>query len=70
MIEPAEAYRQGLALARRAGMSWFEAELWLLDVALSVARDDDEREEWFEALRWSRTFWMRAYERRPTGLAL
>ncbi len=70
LLEPLEAYREGLALARRAGMSWFDAEHAAWEAALSVVADEDERGEWVEALRTTRTVWMRAYERRPTGVAL
>ena len=100
-MEPLEAFREGLALARRAGITWWDAEHAAQEAALSVIpyaeeldprlarrriaqcapaerkrreaeRDnlEQEREEWFEALRSTRTVWMRAYERRPTGYAL
>lgn len=68
-MEPLEAYREGLALARRAGMGWFEAERAAYDAAMAMA-PDDEREEWASALYETRTAWMRAYERRDTGVAL
>lgn len=101
LLEPLEAYREGLALARRAGMSWFDAENAAWEAAMSVIpraeeldprlaqrriakcaheerarreaerdRIEDVRDEWAEALRTTRTVWMRAYERRPTGCSL
>ncbi len=69
LLEPLEAYREGLALARRAGMSWWDAERAAFDAAMFVA-PEAERDEWLLVLMDTRTVWMRAYERRPTGLAL
>jgi hypothetical protein len=100
-MDTLEAFREGLALARRAGIQWWDAERAAQQAAMSViprAEDIDprlarrrivrcgpaerkrreaerdnleqERDEWFEALRSTRTAWMRAYERRPTGCAL
>jgi hypothetical protein len=40
------------------------------EAALSVGPDERERDEWAEVLFETRTAWMRAYERRPTGCAL
>jgi SRSO17 transposase len=67
--DPLEIFREGLALARRAGMSWFDAYYPAEDAALSVA-PERERDEWAEAIHDTRTAWMRAYERRPTGCSL
>lgn len=66
-MDPLEAYREGLALARRAGMSWFQAEPAAYEAALSVAPTKTERSDWACALYDTRTAWMRAYDRRPTG---
>jgi hypothetical protein len=68
LLSPLEAFREGLALARRAGMPWHAAEYPAREAALSVAGED--RLEWAEALYDTRTAWMRAYERRPTGCPL
>jgi hypothetical protein len=70
LLEPLEAYREGLVLARRAGMSWWDAERAAHDAALSVVTDEAERDEWVLVLMDTRTVWMRAYERRPTGCSL
>jgi hypothetical protein len=101
MLDPLEIFREGLALFRRAGLSWFEAKDPAYEAALSVfprAEDIDprlsldriarcgpeernrrhgkrrtleaEREEWAVALHSTRTAWMRAYERGPTGCSL
>jgi hypothetical protein len=43
LMEPLEAYREGLALPRRADMSWFEAERAAYQAALSVEPDSEER---------------------------
>jgi hypothetical protein len=59
-----------LALARRAGMPWQQAQYAAREAALSVVPDDHERDEWDVALYDTRTIWMRAYERRPTGCKL
>lgn len=100
-LDPLEAFREGLALARRAGMPWWDAERAASEAALSVIpsaeeldprlsrgriklcgpreraqreaeRDnlEQERDEWASVLYDTRTAWMRAYERRPTGCAL
>ncbi|MEA2202126.1 MAG: hypothetical protein QOI89_2722 [Solirubrobacteraceae bacterium] len=69
-MDPLEAYREGLALARRAGMSWYQAEHAAYEAALAVEPDPAERSDWASALYDTRTAWMRAYERRPTGFAL
>lgn len=69
LLDVLEAYREGLALARRAGMSWFEAERAAYEAAMALA-PEDEREEWASVLYETRTEWMRAYERRPTGCPL
>jgi len=69
-MDPLEAYREGLALARRAGMSWFEAERAAYEAALAVEPDPAERGEWACVLYDTRTAWMRAYEHRPTDCRL
>lgn len=69
LLEPLEAFREGLALARRAGVAWWDAERAAFDAAMSVA-SEVERDEWLEVLHSTRTVWMRAYERRPTGCTL
>ena len=63
-------YSEGLALPRRAGMNWFQAEPAAYEAALSVAPNQAERSDWAVVLYDTRTAWMRAYERRPTGFAL
>jgi hypothetical protein len=67
--DPLTIFREGLALARRAGMTWQQALHPAREAALSVA-DERERDEWATVLYDTRTAWMRAYERRPTGCAL
>jgi hypothetical protein len=100
-MEPLEAFREGLALARRAGMPWGLAQRAAREAALSVIpraeeldprlsrrriklcapheraqreaerdRIEAERDEWEVVLYDTRTAWMRAYERRPTGCRL
>jgi hypothetical protein len=61
---PLEIFREGLALFRRAGLSWFDAKEPAWDAALSVVEDEAERDEWDLTLYSTRTAWMRAYERR------
>jgi hypothetical protein len=70
VMDPLEAFCEGLALARRAGMPWQQAQYPAREAALLVAPSDDERDEWEVVLYDTRTAWMRAYERRPTGCAL
>jgi hypothetical protein len=65
MPDPLEIFREGLALFRRAGLSWFDAKDPAWDAALSVVPDEAARDEWSNALYATRTAWMRAYERRP-----
>jgi hypothetical protein len=67
-MSPLEAFREGLRLARRAGMPWQQAQYPAREAALSVA--GEERDEWADVLYDTRTAWMRAYERRPTGCNL
>lgn len=62
-----EMFRQGLALFRRAGLPWWDAERVARDAALSVEPDEEERDEWGTVLYDTRTVWMRAYERRELG---
>ncbi len=69
-MDPLEAFRDGLALARRAGLPWFAAYPPAREAALSVEPDPQERDEWASVLHNTRTAWMRAYERRPTGYSL
>lgn len=68
-MDTLEAFREALALARRAGMTWFQAYYPSQEAALSVA-PEPERDEWASILYDTRTAWMRAYERRSTGFAL
>lgn len=68
--DPLEIFREGLALARRAGMPWPQAQAAAREAALSVESDKRERDEWAIALDSTRTAWMSAYERRPTACAL
>lgn len=67
---PLDYLRDALTLARRAGMPWHDAYPVACDTALAAAKDDEQRDEWLEVLHDTRTVWMRAYERRPTGIAL
>jgi hypothetical protein len=68
VADPLEIFREGLALFRRAGLSWFDAKDPAWDAALSVVPDETERDEWSNALYATRSAWMRAYERRsPSG---
>ena len=68
--DPLEIFREGLALARRAGMTWEQAYRPACETALSVVPDEWHRNQWAIALYDTRTAWMRAYERRPTGCPL
>lgn len=49
-MDPLEAYREGLALARRAGMSWSQREPAAYEAALAVAPTKTERSDWACAL--------------------
>jgi hypothetical protein len=69
-MDPLEAYREGLALARRAGMNWFQAEPAAYQAVLTVAQDPAERDEWSCVLYDTRTAWQRAFDRRDTGYSL
>ena len=51
-------------------MSWYEAERAAYEAALTVEPDPAERSDWACVLYDTRTAWMRAYERRPTGYPL
>jgi hypothetical protein len=68
--DPLEIFREGLALARRAGMPWWQARGAAWAAALSVESDKQEREQWAVALAATLTAWRRAYERRLTGCKL
>lgn len=68
--DPLEVFREGLVLARRAGMNWEQAYRPAREAALSVEPDEWHRDQWAVALHDTRTAWMRAYERRPTGCTL
>ncbi|HEX4483520.1 MAG TPA: hypothetical protein VH081_07000 [Solirubrobacteraceae bacterium] len=68
--EPIEVFRDGLTLFRRAGLFFTHAYSPALDAALLVAPNERERDEWLEAIQSTRTAWMRAYERRDTGVKL
>jgi hypothetical protein len=63
---PLEAFREGLALARRAGLTWWRALGPTYQTALSVESDRDEREGWRVALEATLTAWRDAYERRSS----
>lgn len=68
--DPLTIFREGLALARRAGMSWQQALDPTLTVALSVEADKRERDQWTVVLHATLSAWRSAYERRPTGCAM
>lgn len=68
--DPLEILRDGLALARRAGMPWEQAIGPARITALSVESNHREREEWAAALEATLTAWRNAYERRPTTCKL
>jgi hypothetical protein len=68
--DPLAIFREGLALARRAGMPWEQALGPTRSVALSVESDKREREQWTAALDATLAAWRSAYERRPTGCTL
>lgn len=63
-------FREGLALARRAGMAFEQAVEPTRVTALSVESDQDERKYWSIALGSTLDVWRAAYERRDTGIAL
>lgn len=67
---PLTIFREGLALARRAGMPWEQALDPTLAVALSVESCKREREQWSVALGATLSAWRAAYERRSTGCTL
>lgn len=69
-MDPLEAYREGLALARRAGFSWFEAEPAAYEAAMVVEPDPAERSDWACVLYDTRTAWQRAFDNRDTGCKL
>jgi hypothetical protein len=48
-------------------MGWFQAERAAYEAAMAVA-PEDERDEWAAVLYDTRTVWMRAFERRETGV--
>jgi hypothetical protein len=66
-MDPLEAFREALALARRAGMSFIQAYHPAMKTALRQAPTRTERDEWEAVLRDHRPIWQRAYER--TGAA-
>jgi hypothetical protein len=68
--DPLAIFREGLALARRAGMPWERAYSPTRAVALSVESDKREREQWTAALDATLSAWRAAYERRHTNCAL
>jgi hypothetical protein len=68
--DPLDYLRDGLVLARRAGMPWHEAYPAAEQAALAAAKDNAQRDEWLDVFYDTRTAWMRAYERRPTGCPL
>jgi hypothetical protein len=63
-------FREGLALARRAGMPWEQALDPTRCVVLSVESDKREREQWTAALDATLGAWRAAYEGRHTNCAL
>lgn len=68
--DPLAVFREGLALARRAGMPWEQALAPTRTVALSVESCKREREQWTAALDGTLSAWRAAYERRPTTCTL
>ena len=64
-IDPLTAYREGLALFRRAGLDWEAAQEPATEAALSVAPSEAERKEWATALQGTLGAWRAAYEGRP-----
>jgi hypothetical protein len=68
--DPLTIFSEGLALARRAGMSWWQALTVAWAAALSVESDKQEREQWAVALDATLSAWRSAYERRHTNCAL
>lgn len=68
--DPLAVFREGLALARRAGMPWEQAVEPARIVALSVESSEREREQFAAALDATRSAWRAAYEHRPAGFAL
>jgi hypothetical protein len=68
--DPLTVFREGLALARRAGMQWEQAVEPARIVALSVESSEREREQFAAALDATRSAWRAAYEHRPAGFAL
>jgi hypothetical protein len=60
--DPLAIFREGLALARRAGMPWEQALVPTRCVALSVESDKREREQWTTALDATLSAWRAAYE--------
>ena len=68
--DPLAVFREGLALARRAGMPWEQAVEPARVVALSVESSKSEREQFAAALDATRSAWRSAYEREPVGCSL
>ena len=68
--DPLATFREGLALARRAGLSWWRALPPAYQAALSVESDEQEREDFRVALDATLHHWRAAYERRLTGCSL
>ena len=69
MPDPLEVFREGLELFRHAGLRWFDSYRPAEEAALRVA-PETERDEWAEAINATSTAWMRAFERRDTGVSL
>jgi hypothetical protein len=63
-------FREGLALARRAGIPFEQAVEPTRVTALSVESDSDERKFWSIALGSTIDAWHAAYDGRDTGFAL
>lgn len=62
--DPLRTFREGLALARRAGLTWWRALGPTYQTALSVESDKREREQWAVALEATLSAWRDAYEHR------
>jgi hypothetical protein len=65
LSDPLTAYREGLALFRRAGLDWEAAQEPAREAALHVAPSEHERKEWSTALHGTLGAWRSAYEGTP-----
>jgi hypothetical protein len=68
LLDTLDAYREGLALARRAGMSWFQAEPAACDSALKAAPSEAGWPDW--VLYDTRTAWQKSFRRAETPASL